>query len=46
VSIGPLEEAMREKFGWRAKDTKAEFAKIMGEAITMETKRGSIRRSK
>lgn len=46
VSIGPLEEAMRKKFSWRAKDTRAEFGKIMGEAITMETKRGSIKRVK
>ncbi len=46
VSIGPLEEALREKFGWRAKDTRNEFAKIMGEAITMETKRGSVKRAK
>lgn len=46
VSVTPLEEAMRAKFGWRAKDTKSEFRKIMGDAITMETKRGSIKRVK
>lgn len=45
VTVGNLEDVLREKFGWRAKDTKAEFSKVMGEAIVMETRRGSLRKS-
>lgn len=46
VSVRSLEDAMREKFGWRAKDTRAEFNALMGSAIVMDTKRGSIKRVK
>ena len=46
VGVGALEEKMRAKFGWRAKDTKGEFNRIMASALASETKRGSIKRVK
>lgn len=46
VGVGALEEKMRAKFGWRAKDTKGEFNRIMADALASETKRGSIKRLK
>lgn len=46
VGVGALEEKMRAKFGWRAKDTKDQFDRIMAEALASETKRGSIKRRK
>lgn len=46
VSVTQLEERMRAKFGWRAKDTKGEFNRIMADALASETKRGSIKRRK
>ena len=44
VGVGSLEEIMRARFEWRAKDTKGEFNRIMAEALASETKRGSIKR--
>lgn len=46
VTVGKLEDVLREKFGWRVKDSKSEFGKVMGEAIKMETRRGILRREK
>lgn len=44
VSVTQLEERMRARFEWRAKDTRSEFNRIMESAIQMGTKRGSIKR--
>ena len=42
VSIGPLQDALTEHYGWSAKEAKAKFAEVMGDAIVMDERGPSL----
>ena len=46
VGVGALQDLAREKKGWRAKDAKDEFNRLMGDAVGWEDRSGSLREAK
>lgn len=46
VSVGDLQATLQNHFGWSAKVTKAQFNDIMGDAIVMAEKAGSLKKLK
>ena len=42
IGVGDLETELRKKLGWRAKDSRAEFGKLLGDAIVMKGREGSL----
>lgn len=43
VSIGPLQDAVAEVQGWRAKDAKANFTALLGDAVQLEERAAALK---